>query len=185
MRPRLSYRELKDTDALAVRELRLAVMASDPATFSSTVHEEENRSAEFIGAMLAASHDAQDRAVFGAFQGHLIGMVGIERLDGRMLRHKARVSGLYVRQAFRHIGVGRTLLGMTLDFARSLEGIEKVLLEVTGDARAALKLYESTGFVTIGAERGAIKHDGRYIDEYRMELIVEPSGLSDRRRNPR
>lgn len=175
MAPKLSYRELIENDALAVRDLRLAVMASDPATFLSTVEEEENRSAEFVGAMLAASYEAEDRAVFGAFQGRLIGMIGIERLHGRMLNHKARISGLYVKHPFRKLGVGRALLGETLNFANHLKGVEKVFLEVTGDAKAALKLYEGTGFETIGLERRAIKHKGRYIDEYRMELVLNPA----------
>ena len=156
----------------------MAVMASDPATFSSTVEEEENRSEEFLGTMLAASKDAEDRAVLGAFQGRLVGMIGIERLHGRMVHHKARISGLYVKHPYRRTGVGRTLLQMALDFARDLDGVEKVILQVTGDANAALALYASAGFGITGIEHNAIKHNGRYIDEYRMDLVLSPAGKS-------
>jgi ribosomal protein S18 acetylase RimI-like enzyme len=77
--------------------------------------------------------------------------------------------GMGVRREWRGQGLGRGLLQDCLSHARRA-GIEKVELEVYADNQAAVRLYESFGFVREGLKARARKLEGRYQDAVLMAL---------------
>jgi ribosomal protein S18 acetylase RimI-like enzyme len=77
--------------------------------------------------------------------------------------------GMGVRREWRGQGLGRGLLQDCLSYARRA-GIEKVELEVYADNEAAVRLYESFGFVREGLKARARKFEGRYQDMVLMAL---------------
>jgi ribosomal protein S18 acetylase RimI-like enzyme len=77
--------------------------------------------------------------------------------------------GMGVRREWRGQGLGRGLLQDCLSYARRA-GIEKVELEVYADNQAAVRLYESFGFVREGLKARARKFEGRYQDAVLMAL---------------
>ncbi len=177
--PNINYRELSEIDAEAISEIRSSVLKSDPDTFSISIEEENRGSIETLKNVLATYHSAHDRAVFGAFDNTLIGMIGVERFQGDYTKHKARIWGLCVVQSHRKQGVATALITQSIELAERLNGVEKMVLDVTGVAADALQLYKRFGFSIIGTEINALKVEHGYIDNHHMELCLRSEPEAD------
>jgi ribosomal-protein-alanine N-acetyltransferase len=66
---------------------------------------------------------------------------------------EAELGDIAVRPAARRAGVGRALVGIVLEDAKS-HGIQLVFLEVRETNSAARRLYEEAGFQTVGCRPG-------------------------------
>jgi len=99
----------------------------------------------------------------------LLGVIGLERLNGTLRAHRARIWGLVISIKHRRQGISRQLCVHTIEQARKMT-VEKLSLELTGEAVAALHLYRNLGFRIESVEPLALKMDGRYLDEIRMAL---------------
>lgn len=80
--------------------------------------------------------------------GRLAGCCALRPLDTADYPNAAEMKRLYVRDAFRGIGLGRQLVEAALDAARQA-GYASVLLDTLDDMEAARTLYEDLGFVEI------------------------------------
>ena len=89
------------------------------------------------GALLVATAD-----------GRLAGCCALRPLDTADYPNAAEMKRLYVRDAFRGMGLGRQLVEATLDAARQA-GYASVLLDTLDDMEAARTLYEDLGFEDI------------------------------------
>jgi putative acetyltransferase len=89
------------------------------------------------GALLLASVD-----------GKLAGCCALRPMDAADYPNAAEMKRLYVRPAFRGLGVGRQLAQAILDAARQA-GYASVLLDTLDDMEAARALYEDLGFEEI------------------------------------
>jgi ribosomal protein S18 acetylase RimI-like enzyme len=111
--------------------------------------------------------------VIGAFvDGRLRGMVGFARETRLKRRHKGTVWGVYVGPELRGRGLGHRLLETLLSRARTLPGLERILLTVNAAAPSATALYRHLGFTTFGCEPAALKIGERYIADDHMGLDV-------------
>jgi ribosomal protein S18 acetylase RimI-like enzyme len=111
--------------------------------------------------------------LLGAFHdGELAGTAGFYREQELKSRHKGRVWGVYVTAACRGRGMGRALMGGLLDRARACPGLEQIILTVTTEQTAAVRLYASLGFQKFGREPRALCIDGRYLDEDYFVLML-------------
>ncbi len=80
--------------------------------------------------------------------GVLAGCCALRPLDSSDYSNAAEMKRLYVRQAFRGLGLGRQLTECILDAARK-SGYSCVLLDTLDDMESARALYEDLGFVEI------------------------------------
>lgn len=80
--------------------------------------------------------------------GALAGCCALRPLDSSDYPNAAEMKRLYVRKAFRGLGLGRQLAEATLDAARQV-GYTSVLLDTLDDMEAARALYEDLGFEAI------------------------------------
>jgi len=80
--------------------------------------------------------------------GQVAGCCGLRPLDTADYPNAAEMKRLYVRAAFRGIGLGRQLAEAALDAARQ-GGYACVLLDTLSDMEAARALYEELGFEEI------------------------------------
>ncbi len=80
--------------------------------------------------------------------GALAGCCALRPLDSSDYPNAAEMKRLYVRKAFRGLGLGRQLAEATLDAARQA-GYTSVLLDTLDDMEAARALYEDLGFEAI------------------------------------
>ncbi len=77
--------------------------------------------------------------------GEVAGCCGLRPLDSASLSNVAELKRLYVRSAFRRLGLGRHLVRAILDAAHRI-GYESVVLDTLDDMRAARAMYEDLGF---------------------------------------
>lgn len=80
--------------------------------------------------------------------GVVAGCCGLRPFDGSDYPDAAEMKRLYVRKAFRSLGLGRQLAEAVLDAARQA-GYACVLLDTLDDMEAARALYEELGFQDI------------------------------------
>jgi ribosomal protein S18 acetylase RimI-like enzyme len=113
--------------------------------------------AEPRGALLLALVDTSDTAVpidtppLQRAQGgsaHVAGCCALRPLDTADYPNAAEMKRLYVRPAFRGVGLGRQLAEAVLDAARGA-GYACVLLDTLDDMESARALYEDLGFVEV------------------------------------
>jgi len=118
--------------------------------------------------------DGGDGSTFwGAFvDGRLQGIVGLTREPRRKNAHKADIVAMYVAPESGRRGLARALLQAVIDHARSVGGLEQLVLTVTRSNQAAFELYRTTGFMTFGVEPRAIKVAGEYFDKEHMILFL-------------
>jgi ribosomal protein S18 acetylase RimI-like enzyme len=166
----MEIRFLTADDAPVYSLLRLEMLERDPEAFSSSVEEHRALSLDEIEERLRP--DPENRFVVGAFlDGELVGAAGFFRDRGPKLRHRGHVWGVYVNAKVRGQGISRNLMTVLLNRARTIQGVEQVMLGVTTTQTAAAALYRSLGFQSFGLERRALKIGDRYVDE---EYLVLP-----------
>jgi RimJ/RimL family protein N-acetyltransferase len=157
-------------DAVAYRTLRLRGLTEHPDAFTSSDAEETERPLAVTKRRIAA--DSRDW-VFGAFvAGVLAGVVGLAREPRAKNRHKASVFGMYVAPGHARRGIGTELVRHTIDVARTVAGLEQLVLTVTETNVAARALYEKFGFRSFGIEPRAISVHGSYYDKNHMILFL-------------
>ena len=106
------------------------------------------------GALVLALAEAEDTAPADARWPHadglmhLAGCCALRPLDTVDHVNAAEMKRLYVRPAFRGLGLGRQLVEATLDTARHA-GYSCVLLDTLDDMESARALYEDLGFVEV------------------------------------
>jgi GNAT superfamily N-acetyltransferase len=82
-------------------------------------------------------------AEFVALVGTTIcGSVVVSATSGRV----GKLSGFYISDAYRGHGIGRALLQAAMEASRGI-GLARLYLETWGGMHAAVRLYESTGWV--------------------------------------
>jgi GNAT superfamily N-acetyltransferase len=159
----LLIRRLHAADAPAWRELMLIALQREPDAFTSDAAE---------SAALALDWWAKrtlDEVVLGAFEGDaLVGMVALQPQARLRLRHKAVVSGLYVREDRRGGGLGGRLLDAAIDAARSRDALRVLQLQASAHNAAALRLYAARGFVVFGTEPLAVRHGEGFVTKVHL-----------------
>ncbi|OBG11871.1 ribosomal-protein-alanine N-acetyltransferase [Mycolicibacterium celeriflavum] len=110
-------------------------------------------------AELAAKHI---RYVAARDEDKLVGYAGIARL-GRKKPYEYEIHTIGVDPAYQGQGIGRRMLVELLEHAAG----GAVFLEVRTDNEAAIKLYESVGFVNVGLRKRYYRASGA--DAYTMK----------------
>jgi RimJ/RimL family protein N-acetyltransferase len=154
-------RLLTPGEAALYRDIRLEGLKRDPSAFSSTFERENAMPLEWFEERIVKGH------IFGAFAGgELVGVAGYWRQEGAKVRHKAGFWGMYVRPGVRGSGLAERLIEAVADHA--FGRVELLQLSVASDNKAAIRLYQKTGFSEYGREMKALKDGERYFDEILM-----------------
>lgn len=168
-----TIRRLDVADLISYKSIRLEAVRTERTAFGGSYEDEVQRPDSFYENKLSKDWATEHSAVFGAFEENynLIGIIGLFSRDGRKLSHKAILWGMYVRGAYRKMGVGKQLVCATIEFAKTM-GAEFIELTVVDDNKAAVRFYESVGFQCWGREPAALKLDGKYFVENHMSFKI-------------
>ena len=174
----MRIRELSEDDAASYWALRLRALREEPEAFGSSYEESKERPlADAVERLRAAS--AKGDFTLGAFEDgergdpgeRLVGIVAFVRAPGKKNRHIGDIFSMYVAPEARGKGYGRALVEALIARARTLDGLEQLILAVVTTNAAATALYRALGFEVYGQQRHALKlDDGRYLDEELMVL---------------
>lgn len=123
---------------------------------------------------------ATDSFTLGAFLGgQLIGITSLERERRSKLRHKARVSRMFVRPEAEGSGVGKQLLRAALMRAEALGDLRQITLTVLATNERAQRLYASLGFRGYGREPAAVRIGDAFVDEIQMVRFLRREPRAD------
>ncbi len=104
----------------------------------------------------------------------IIADCGILAGQHRQLRHTTML-GMSVLKEWRGSGLGRAMLERVIAWARARESVWRIELGVMHTNDAAIRLYESVGFVPEGRRRRMFRQpDGTLLDDISMALWVGP-----------
>lgn len=144
-------------------------IVTDPLTRADASRCAELESQLFAGddpwpraAFLHALDGRHNHYVAARAEDLMVGYAGISRL-GRIPPYEYEVHTIGVDPAYQGRGIGRLLLADLLAFAKKGE----VFLEVRTDNDAAISLYQSVGFTTVGVRKRYYKVSGA--DAYTMK----------------
>jgi ribosomal protein S18 acetylase RimI-like enzyme len=173
----VNLRLLTATDAESFWHLRFEALRNDSASFADSAEEHQNTTVEMARERLS-SGDPATNFVVGMFEdGKLAATAGFYRSHHNKERHKGHIWGVYVRPESRGKGMARALMQEMIRRARSINGLEQVLL-VASAHLPARKLYESLGFQAYGVEPRSLKipteTGTEYVDDVLMVLNIRP-----------
>ncbi len=102
----------------------------------------------------------QPRSVYfiAELDGDIVGGAGVFPTEG-LPEDTCELVKMYLLPRARGLGLGRTLIRKSLDFARS-SGYKQVYLESMPELRQALKVYEKFGFTYLKGPMGNSGHTG-------------------------
>jgi ribosomal protein S18 acetylase RimI-like enzyme len=153
-------RRLVESDAEALRALRLEGLQAAPEVFLSSFEEEAARPLEWFRTVAAGPGR---NAIFGAFDsGVMVGMAGFVAAERVKERHKGTLVGVYVRPAYRRRKLARRLVEAVI--AHASGRVVMLLATVAADNEPAGALYRGLGFTTYGTEPKAMRVGGRMVD---------------------
>ncbi len=164
-------RALTPFDIAGFVALRQQSFATDPLSWD---HEAgEKVSAEVWAPRL---QETENDVVLGYFltEGRdipeLVGVIGLKRPVKEKRRHRAMVWGVYVSPSARGHRVASQLLAAIIIRAKSMVGLDHLVLSVSNHAIAACQLYQRAGFVEWGRELRAARTGDTWMDEIHMRL---------------
>ena len=168
----VAIRLLSSGDLAAYKNLRDEMLEAHPEAFTSDATEERAKEPTDYLHRLGLDRRERGQFVLGAWRGErLVGAIGCERDRRRKGRHVGHVVGMMVRPEARGRGLARDLLQGLIGECRQIGGIEMLTLTVTAGNDAAIRLYETSGFVVYGNLRRAIRlGNGQYRDKVHMVL---------------
>src|SRR5579885_3685308 len=162
-------RKLTEEDTDALWNLRLRALKDNPEAFGSTYEETLQRGKESYRQRLRQPH--AETFYLGAFEEErLVGMVGFFRESGTKGQHNGFIISMYVAPEQRGHGIGKALVAEAIAQARTIPGLEQLLLAVVTTNTAARRLYRSLGFEVYGTQPRALKQGNEYWDEELMIL---------------
>jgi ribosomal protein S18 acetylase RimI-like enzyme len=162
----VSLRPSRTDDAEGFRDC-LDAVARDSLMLGQSVAPPLERVQAFVANVVEAGHP-QWLALSG---GQVIGWCDAipQWADG--LAHRAQF-GIGLRRDWRGQGLGRRLAEAVIAQARREHRIARFDLEVRADNLAAIRLYESLGFVIEGRRAMGLCHRGVYFETVEMGLIL-------------
>lgn len=171
----LTLRLLTESDLLAYKSLRDAMLSAHEAAFTSDAATELQREAASYRHRLHPQAGGRALFTLGAWIGdHLVGVLTCEQEARLKVRHVAHLVGMMVDDTHQGRGIGRALMGHALTLLRREPLLEIVTLSVSAGNAPAMALYRSFGFSRYGHLPRALRlSDGRYVGKDLMSLELQ------------
>ncbi|MDR7331650.1 GNAT family N-acetyltransferase [Roseateles asaccharophilus] len=168
-------RLMQETDLLAYKALRDAMLAGHPEAFTSDAETEGRRDLGSYRSRLPGGQGGTTLFTLLAVDGdRVVGALTFEREPRRKVQHIAQLLGMMVADTHVGRGIGRALLAAAIVRLQAVPGLAQLTLSVTSSNHAAIGLYASMGFQRYGCLPDAVRlPDGRRLDKDLMLLRLQ------------
>jgi ribosomal protein S18 acetylase RimI-like enzyme len=161
----IKIKKLPPTRWKDFRCLRLEALQNDPLAFGSSYKEEKNLTEDEWKRRI-------ENAIFALANDKLVGMI-VYIIDNKIkTKHIATIFGVYVKKEFRGQGIGKKLIESAQKIIQRNVDVSKIKLTVNPEQKAAVKLYETFGFESVGRLKKELKIDDKFYDELIMERLL-------------
>jgi RimJ/RimL family protein N-acetyltransferase len=135
-----------------------------PGEFNLGVYEEE---------IILAEYAESDNSIFliARADRQIVGALNCKGGTGKALRHTVTL-GISVHREWRESGVGTALMERAVEWARNSGIVNRIELSVYTRNNTAIHLYEKFGFQMEGCRKRAVCHNGEYMDDLIMALLL-------------
>jgi len=147
------------------KALRLEALQNDPLAFGSSYEEE-------IKFTDKTWKERIKNTLFATLNDNPVGMIVFLINPRKKLNHVAEIFGVYVREEHRDKKIGTQLIESAINLIRKSKSVIKIKLTVTSVQDAAIKLYSSFGFETVGRLSKELKYENKFYDGIIMEKIL-------------
>lgn len=148
---------------------RQRMLTEEPQAFWSSPTDDIAQGVEAFTALMAREHNDLFVVIVDGVIAASAGIVRIEKAKGN---HRAKIWGVYCAPEHRGHGHGREAVRACVERARTWEGVDIVALSVSVSGAAALRVYESLGFVQWGTEPDVLRTGGQSYDEHHLALCL-------------
>lgn len=160
----MKIRPIKKEDILFLNEMR--VMPGVFENMTSLYSERIAQNEAFVQSLGPNIHMFVAEIVENGIE-KVVGAASIHIHEKERERHAASV-GIMVHREYQRKGIGKKLMQKLVDLSDNWIKLVRLELIVFTDNVAAVKLYESMGFVKEGVMKYAIVKNGSYHDAYLM-----------------
>ncbi len=118
------------------------------------------------------THRTREALLVGEVESEYSGHLSLQPEEWEASRHVAKL-GIIVRQPYRGIGVGKSLMQVA-EIVACEKGYQKIVLSTFSNNVVARHLYESVGYRMVGLREGHFILEGAYVDEilYEKRLVI-------------
>jgi GNAT superfamily N-acetyltransferase len=170
----VEIRLFSEPDAQSLWDLRMLALETEPWSFVDSPEELRAVTVQEFATRLRS--DTAENFILGAFeQDAAVGMVGCYQEVPLKRRHKAWIWGVFVAPAARGRGIAKSLMQAAIQRAKSIPGLEMLLLTVGVGQPTPRNLYASLGFRSFGIEPRGLKIGNESHDEENMVLEFHTS----------
>ena len=167
MRPQLTVRPARETDAPALREIFNEAVEDGMATFDVAPCSVEDQKRLIANATL----HPRCPLLVAEIRNWVCGSVSIVPFgQSRELDEMGEIV-IFVRRSFRSYGVGRQLMRVAQREAATL-GYRKLIGHVLADNHDSLRLCQATGWNVVGTYRQHARHNNQLRDVVVVEYLV-------------
>ena len=138
------------------------------ATFDTEVKDDVNRLQWFY------DHEKEPYVIFVEERdGVVCGYCSLSRYRDRKAFDRTVEISLYIAEAFRGQGIGKSLMAHTLEFALQHPDVTTVVSLVTGENAISIHLHEAFGFEYCGQLKRVGFKFGKWLDLNMYEIIYD------------
>jgi len=161
--------EPRDAEQLIAHVERLAEESNAdiplaPGEFNLTAEEEREILTGYAGSRNSLFLVAE-------LESQIVGALTCKGGTRQATRHSATL-GISVHKGWRGKRIGTALMARAIEWATSTGVVTRIELKVLARNKIATHLYEKSGFQIEGRRRRAIHHNGEYVDDLIMALLL-------------
>jgi len=166
---KILYRLLTVQDAASYHSIRLECLKNYPNNFGDTYEEEQRiSSSRFLSEL---SQKQNHSFWYGAFDDQqLVGIAGFIQEKRLKTRHRGSLVQVYTSPSHSNMGIGNSLIKLTIEKAFENPEIEQILLSVVYTNEKAISLYKRFGFAEYGLIEDYFKSGEVYSSQLFMTL---------------
>lgn len=166
-----SIRLATSEDASKILEIQREVLAEN-IYLMTTLQEFQQTVEQQRGWINAKLESERETVLVAEVNSEVVGWLVFQSPNRTRLSHTGTF-GMMIKEEFRNLGIGKSMIAELLNWDQLNPSIEKVSLGVFSTNKNAIELYKKMGFVEEGRKIKEVKiNEGTYLDDVLMCKVV-------------